>query len=583
MDTAQARNQETPGFSTRAVIVAVLLSLFLLASSSYIAMRLGALPWPIVFSVIVSGAIIKLLSGRKPINIHEVNVAQAGASVGGLVAAGIVFTVPGIIYLNTTRGLSIEWPNPWLLALLSAVAGLLGVLLSMPLKRTFIDQENLPYPAGTAGAELLKLGGVGGRLLFGVTLLGCAAAVFALLRDLYFPAGLSFAALAAAGFFVSLNPLPLAVAGGYILGARAGYSWLLGALIGWLVLVPLFIGQGTPVPDAQEIVQNLGMGLVLGSGIGFFVSYVAPRLKRIFMPFFSRDEQYRWLFPLLSLLAIFALLLAGVPLLATVLCVVFVWIMVAVAGRMTGETNINPLEQFGIFVGLVVTLTYALLALEISSYALFIIVTFVSVACAVAGDVGHDYKSAVLVQTRFRDIVKVDLIAVLVAGAVAPLVLELIRTGFAGELFTPAMPAPQARLVAGSIFGFAYPAMFWSGFALAFLGELANAAMPGRLRIKVMLMPFGIGLFLGLGLAIPLALGAFIRQIVDRRSPQSYQFGILLAAGVMGGEGIAGFSAAGLVTAGLTRAGSTHILLGVFVLLALLAGFALWRTPNAPD
>ncbi|MGH7601535.1 MAG: hypothetical protein ACREOI_34680, partial [bacterium] len=70
-----------PGFTARAVMIAVALSLFLLASSSYIAIKIGAMPWPIIFSVIVAGGVLRLRS--KQVNVHEINVAQAGASIGG--------------------------------------------------------------------------------------------------------------------------------------------------------------------------------------------------------------------------------------------------------------------------------------------------------------------------------------------------------------------------------------------------------------------------------------------------------------------------------------------------------------------
>ncbi len=145
------------GLTLRAVFIALSLSVFLLLSTFYIAIKLGAAPWPIIFSVIVSSSVIKILNRGKKTNLHEINVAQAGGSIGGLVAAGVAFTLPGIIYLNQTRGTAIDLPDPLILGLLIAAAGLLGLLLSVPLKQTFIDEENLPYPAGTAGAELLKL------------------------------------------------------------------------------------------------------------------------------------------------------------------------------------------------------------------------------------------------------------------------------------------------------------------------------------------------------------------------------------------------------------------------------------------
>ncbi|RMD94197.1 MAG: hypothetical protein D6814_14780, partial [Calditrichaeota bacterium] len=215
---------ERPGFTLRAMFIAIGLSLFLLTSSTYIALKLGALPWPIIFSVIVSGGLIKLLNRSNPINIHEINVAQAGSSIGGLIAAGVVFTLPGILYLNQTRGSHIPWPNPYLLALVTSIAGVLGILLSLPLKYTFIDEENLPYPAGTAGAELLKLGKAGGRQLFGIVAVGCLAGIFALLRDLYFPNGYTVPGLAAMGIFLTFLPMPLALSGGYILGPVASIS-----------------------------------------------------------------------------------------------------------------------------------------------------------------------------------------------------------------------------------------------------------------------------------------------------------------------------------------------------------------------
>jgi uncharacterized oligopeptide transporter (OPT) family protein len=562
-------NSEKPGFTLRAAIIAVALSLLLLASSSYIAIKIGALPWPIIFSVITAGGILRLR--EKKLDVHEINVAQAGASVGGLVAAGVVFTIPGIIFLNNTQATHIAWPSPWRLALLTVAGGALGVILSIPVKKTFIDEENLPYPAGMAGAELLLLGKRGGQMLFAIIVIGAGAGIFALLRDLYFPAGFTIASLAARGIFLTLYPMPLAISGGYILGPKAGFSWFLGALLGWIVLLPVLVRNNFSPDSATAFVQNLGMGIVLGSGLGFFVSYIIPRIKAIFLPLLQTEQKYVKLMPLISALAIVTLVVAGIPTLAAFIAVLGVWIMVAVAARMTGETNIDPLEQFGIFVGLVIAFIYSAFALKLSPFASFLIVAFVSVACAVAGDIGHDYKSAKIVGTKFTDIVKVDLIAVIFAGFAAPFVLELIKKSFSAQLFTPLMPAPQARLVAGSIFGFQYPRVFIVGLAIAFLAEIINAFLPQRHRNKVLLMPLGIGLFLGMGLAIPLAIGSAIRVLVDKKYEDGYHTGLLIAAGVMGGEGIAGFTAGALTTTGIKPITSSYTLLSLFVVVGLIA------------
>ncbi len=573
------RNQTTrPSASSsrltlKVILVSVGLSLFLLASSSYIALKIGALPWPIVFSVIMSGGLLTLFSSRRnrP-GVHQINIAQAGASVGGLVAAGVAFTLPGVLYLNQTKGTHIDPPDPWMLGVLIALAGVSGVLLSLPLKTTFIDRENLPFPAGTAGAELLKLGKTGGSQLASITAVGSAAAIFALLRELYFPASATtLTVLIPLGVYLTLLPMPLAVGSGYILGPRASLSWLAGAAVGWLGIIPLLIHRQWEFPLARSFTQNLGMGMVLGAGIAFLVAYVLPRIKAIIVPLLKTERRYLVVLPFVSCLAALALNMAGAPWLAALLTIAGTWLMVAVAARMTGETNINPLEQFGIFIGLLIALLFQALEFELSLWSSFLIVIFVSVATAVAGDVGHDYKSAQIIGTDFRSIVAIDLITAAVAGFAAPFVFETIRAGFAEQLFTADMPAPQARMVAGSILGFAFPAVFWSGFTIAFVGEMVNQQLPERFRNRFLIMPFGIGVFLGLGFALPIAAGSLIRMYIDGRKPHLYHLGLLIAAGVMGGEGIAGFMNGALVSAGLPGPEGSAILIAVFLFLGIAA------------
>lgn len=566
--------QEKSGFTIRAAFIAIALSIFLLMSTSYIALKLGAAPWPIIFSVIVSTSVIKLLNRRRELNIHEVNVAQAGGSIGGLVAAGIAFTLPGILYLNQTKGLHIELPEPWVLGLVFAAAGILGLILSVPLKYTFIDEENLPFPAGTAGAELLKLGKTGGKELFLLLIIGAFIGIFTLIRDIYFPAGLILLTISSLSIVLIFLPLPIAIGAGYILGPRAGFSWLAGAVIGGFVLVPLMYLNGLETTLAVDYTKSLGMGMVLGSGMSFFLSYVLPRFRQIFLPVLQTTKRIRFMIPVTLAVGLLTLLLSGVHWISAILTLLGVWAMVAVAARMTGETNIDPLEQFGIFITLLIAGFYGLMSIHIPLSTLFIIVAFVSIACAIAGDAGHDYKSAAIIGTRFFDIVKVDFITVTVVGFISPFLFEIIRQGFSNQLFTPAMPAPQARLVAESIIGFKHPERFIIGFSIAFLGELANYLLPEKLKNRFLWMPFGIGLFLGLGLAIPIALGAVLNIWINKKRPNLFHTGILIAAGIMGAEGIAGFSAGALTIFGMDFRTTSFILVILFVMIFLLG---LWR------
>ncbi len=556
------------GFTFRALLIAVILTLFLVAASSYIALRIGALPWPIIFAVIVAGAVLKVMKT----NVHEINVAQAGGTIGGLLASGVVFTIPGILYLRQTQGLDIGIPPWWVLALICITGGVLGVLLSVPVRRTFVDEEDLPYAEGAAGAEVLKAQFFGGKYGYLVAFTGLLAGIFAAARDLWFPAGLAFAGLAVYGIYFSIYPMPLGVGVGYILGPRVSCnSWFLGSVVGWLVIIPLLVRnawEGNPV----KLVQELGMGLVLGAGIGFFVGYAIPKAKSIFLPLFRWEGApwYTKFTPVFSVISFIVLVAVGVPWIASILSVAGVWVMATVAARMTGETNINPLEQFGIIVGLVCLGVYAAIHQELEYLPAFLLVCFVSVAAALAGDIGHDYKSAKMLNTKPKDIIKVDFICAIVGGIAAPFVLEIILKGYSDVMFTAAMPAPQAQLVAGSIFGFTYPKVFLTGFFAAFIIEILQRAL--RKSLPLTFMAFGIGMFLGLTLGFLLFVGGLTRWITDKKIPGRYQDGVLVASGLMGGEGIVGFVAAALFVSGIaTFGGATMTLLVGFVLLLIVA------------
>jgi len=562
------------GFTLRACVIAIMLTVLLLVTSSYIALRMGALPWPIIFSVVAAGALLQIVSrvsGKT--SRHEVNVAQAGGTIGGLVASGVVFTIPGILYLQS-QGVNVSMPDFFMLAVVCVTAGVLGVLLSVPMRRVFVDEEKLPYPSGTAGAEVIKAETHLGKGTFYLMVALSLTGMFVLLRELFFPAGWSFPLMPELGLVVALYPMPMAIGIGYILGHKASVnSWFMGSLIGWMVLIPLFAALSIAAPQAGAgMMQNAGMGMVMGAGIGFFAAYVLPRTRKIFAPLFRWKGMpwYTRLTPLFSVAAFAALSLAGMHPLGALIAVAGVWIMVGVAGMMTGETDIDPLEQFGIIIGLVALGVFAALNLHLDYLSAFLIVCFVSIASAVAGDIGHDFKSAKIIGTRARDIIKIDMIAVIVAGVLAPLVLGFIVSAYGPEFFTPAMPAPQAQMVAGSIFGFAYPAAFYAGFLLSFGWVVLENAT--KRRAPVIPMVFGIGLFLGPLLGILLAVGGVIRYATDKKKAGVFAgAGIILAAGVMGGEGIAGFGSKAMLVAGVPGMLSNALLFGIFIIVLILA------------
>ncbi|MFH1448105.1 MAG: OPT/YSL family transporter [Candidatus Micrarchaeota archaeon] len=557
-----------PGFTLRACVVAIVLTVFLSAASIYISLSLGAMPWPIIISVVMSGALLKALGIIRRTDIHEMNVAQAGASIGGVVGSAAAFTIPAAWYLSM-KGVEVEALPITTIIIICITAGVLGILLSVSIRRVFIDEENLPYASGKAGADVLIAGDEGGKNARIILLAGGLAGLFMIGTYITGNAVVSIPELAGVGLVlvVALFIAPLAAGIGYILGPRISvHSWFGGSLVGWGIIVPLLFSQGTELGDAIEIVQNLGMGILLGSGVGFLLMYLVPNAKKIFLPMFTGNQWYARAAPIVSLVAMGILWAIGVEPLASFLTVLGVWIVVGIAARMTGETDIDPYEQFGIIVVVSIGLIWALLGLNLGYTSSFTIVAFVTIAAAVVGDIGFDYKSAKIIGTRAIDIIKVDIIAVVFAGITTPFVLDLIRRSYAEELFTQTMPATQATLVAGSIGGFTYPHIFMVGFLVALLWEFAMTRF--KCKSPISAMAFGIGMFIGFALSIPFAVGGTIRYLT-RGKQDAKQVGMLASAGIMGGVGIGGFARGALIISGVGIQ-ETDIALGVFFGLLLV-------------
>ena len=578
------------GLSIYAVIVAVVISIFVGVSATYIALMISALPWPIILSVVISFSSFKFIDifRKRKHTIHEVNVAQAGGSIGGLVAAGVVFTIPAFWYLNEIFGLDLDPPSIFQIVVIAIVGGLLGVALSLPVRKLTIDEENLPFPSGYAGAQTLiaaEEGGIKGSI---VLMFGIMAAIFACIVNGIFGIGLVqlFIGIKDGHIYVSVGsmeqlmvigaiiiplfllPLLVGVGAGYILGKNTSLSWFFGALLGWGVLMPILQVYGWI--DFFTPVQNLGIGIVFGAGLAFFLLRALPSSGKIYRTFIKHGDikekrSYMYMPIVMSVIAFVCLVAIGIDALVAILGVLGTWIMATIAGKTTGETNIDPLEQFGLMVGLFIMFFLGLLGLAVSISQAILIVAFVAVATAVAGDIGHDYKSAKVIGTRPIDIAYADAIACVVGGIISPIAMIIVLSAYYDYIiFTPGV-AFQMKLVAGVLYAFKYPSFFLVGLALGFLGESIIYLLEKKnKKIGISIMPFGIGMFLGFALAIPVVTGGIIRAYISSKKPKYEELGILAVSGIMGGEGIMGF------TLGLLAVGGVNIRLASITIIAML-------------
>ena len=271
----------TPQLTFRAVVLAIVLAVVLSAANAYLGLFAGLTVATAIPAAVVSMGVLRLLGGG---TILENNIVQTGASAGSSIAAGVIFTIPALIILGYWQ----DFQYSWVLAI-AGLGGLLGVLFSVPLRRSMIVEEPLPFPEGKAAAEVLKAGENPGP---GLKILAFSAAIGAVLK-VAAHSGMRLIpdTAAGAGFFgkylgymgTNLSPALLGV--GYIVGLNIGIVVLSGSILSWHIAIPLYhmAFMGTDPALAQSIagagpediagaiwsakIRYLGVGAMLIGGV----------------------------------------------------------------------------------------------------------------------------------------------------------------------------------------------------------------------------------------------------------------------------------------------------------------------------
>ncbi len=238
-----AADAEVPEFTVRAVVLGSLLGIVFGAVTVYLALRAGLTVSASIPVAVIAISIFKYL-GRS--TILENNIVQTAGSAGESIAAGVVFTLPALIFL----GYSLDTPEIPRVLLLALVGAILGVLFMIPLRHQLnvVEHGALTYPEGTACADVLiageKGGGFAGKVFAGFGLglvykLLNEALVFWRPRPVFQPSWYPGATLAA-----DVTPEYLGV--GYIIGPRTASMIFAGGVLSWLVTIPMikFFGQG---------------------------------------------------------------------------------------------------------------------------------------------------------------------------------------------------------------------------------------------------------------------------------------------------------------------------------------------------
>lgn len=549
-------NQRAPWrgqISAAGILIGCIGCVIITASSVYTALKMGALPWPTIFTSITALVLLRA-AGRTSLN--EANVTQIIMSAGSMVAGGLAFTIPGIWMLGLGAELS------WIEIGGVALAGtLLGLVCTALIRRRFVEESDLEYPIGTAAAETLmasRAGGATGKRLFGSM---AAAGIWCALRDLagVIPAMIGALPIPGVAFGIYNSPMLLSV--GFLVGGAAVAFWLAGGLIANFGIILGGSAAGLwDVANAQGIVSSLGMGLMMGSGIGVVVRDILPaafrsahngrrdddRANAPARAFGKLDRSVLAL--LVAAAALLVCLVLGLSPIACAVVVVLAFVTTIMSAQSVGQTGIDPMEIFG----LIVLLVIAALG-ESDQVRLFFVAGVVAVACGLAGDVMSDFKTGKIIGTDPRAMWIGQAIGALIGCAVSVAVMCALLNAYGADAFGPGklFVSAQASVVATMVSGIPSVSAF-------VLGLVAGVAL---YCLGIPSMMLGLGVYLPFYMTLSASLGAAVKIAYDRVASirnagangdattnantgtdetSHEETGIIVASGVLGGESIVG-------------------------------------------
>lgn len=512
----------------RAIIIGILGLIVITASSMYVALRMGALPWPTIFVTVVSMAALGKAKGS---SLQEINVTHTIMSSGAMVAGGLAFTLPGLWMIAPDASFS-----TLRLIVLAVVGAILGTLFSAIFRKKFIEEENLPYPMGQASYNTLQASAKGGRGAKTLFASMGGSVIFTALRDGFgkIPALLTIfkgsAFLPAFSIWVS----PMAMGIGAIIGPLFALLWFGGAVFGYYLLIPLGLKTGlfASMEAADIFRSNLGIGLMIGTGLGVFVQAIISKARQKKQQKESiMTAQTKILVAIILSFAVILLTLGtDINFSGAIIVIVGIFLTTYLSGMLTGQTGINPMEIFGILVLLVVQLLT-----RPSLVASFSIAAVTAVACGITGDVMNDLKSGYLLGTDTRQQILGEGIGGVIGAVLSVFVLLIMKASFGG-FGTAELPAPQAAAVAAMVGGLSHVPAFIIGCVIGLI--LYVCKLPSA--------TLGLGVYLPIYISSVMAFGSLLSSLGKKLFSKGHtsesvdNTSGLVASGLLGGEGITG-------------------------------------------
>ena len=614
---------ESPAeFTIKAVGLGILFGIIFGAANAYLGLRAGLTISTSIPVAVMTVAVFRALAtiGVRG-TILETNISQTTGSASSSLASGVIFTLPALFMWGMP-------PELLQMTLLAMSGGLLGILFMIPLRRFLIEREHgkLPYPEGTACAEVLVANEIGGgRARFVFYGLG-GGALFKFLTSwlnvIPGEAHLKIPFLKKGEVGMDLSAALFGV--GYILGPRIATVMVGGGLLSWLVIIPVIAYWGDArtepfFPETVQIIRDMapsqiwsryvryiGAGAVATAGIITLIRSVPVMISSFRIGAAQLGARVTGNpgstlrteadLPLrvvgIGVIAIALVLIfvpqvfgavggAGIRAAAAVCVVIFAFFFVTVASRIVGLVGVTSNPTSGMTIAALLGTASIFLFFgwtdQMGKAAALTVGCVVAIAASISGDTSQDLKTGFLLGATPRRQQTSELIGVLTSAVFVCLTVLALGKGFG--FGSTELPAPQATLMKLVIDGVLDQNLPW---ALVAIG--AGIALVCEV-LRIPSLPFAVGVYLPVSTMTPIFVGGLIRLWMERTASNDTiaadrrERGVLLGSGFVGGEGLLGVGIALVAVAKSARPGGIGTeWLGndIIAMLAGTAAFALF-------
>ncbi|MBC1974128.1 OPT family oligopeptide transporter [Listeria booriae] len=568
-------SKSLPELTVTAIVLGIILSILFGAANAYLGLKVGLTVSASIPAAVISMGILRGIFRRD--SILENNIVQTMTTAGEALGAGAVFTIPALFMM----GVEIK---QIMLVFIVLTGGFLGVFMMVPLRRMLIvnEHETLPYPEGTACAEVLKTGEKGGGAQAKLVVFGFAiGGVVKVLTDGFklFRSDVQTGIYNFQNAFVGTQIYPALLGVGFIIGPKIAGQMVAGGLMASLVLIPAiaFFGAGSsdiifPATEAlktldasmiwDNYIRYIGAGAVAAGGL-ITLAKTLPAIwqtlrstmvglnkskgyKVVELERTDKDIPMKWVLIGIAVLIVVIAFdpFTNVGVIGALAIAIFGFLFVTVASRIVGivGSSSSPVSGMTIATLLIVAIAYKSFGYT-GTEGIILTLTVAAIVCtalAVAGDISQDLKTGYLVGgTPWKQQVAM-MIGVMASGLVMGYILTLLDNAYG--MGSEALPAPKAALMKILAEGILNGNLPWT---LIFIG-VAIAVVIEFLGMNSLV--FAVGLYLPLNISATVMFGGFVRLIVnqvikhkkDKEKAVRIERGTLFASGLIAGESLLG-------------------------------------------